>query len=187
MVTILTGTDRIGSRSSEIALILKGLYDELKAPAEIMELRDVGLTDLEPKHYGEGKPAKIEKAVDHLLKSDGLHLVVPEYNGSMPGALKLFIDHWKFPDSFEHRAVSFVGLGGRFGALRPVEHLQQVFGYRNSFIYPDRVFLTDIWTTLKDGELQDETAMALLKDQTQGFCRFIQALKGEKLLGSTPS
>ena len=55
---------------------------------------------------------------------------------------------------FEHRAVSFVGLGGRWEDCDPIEHLQQVFGYRNSFQYPDRVFITNVWDVLKMEQLK---------------------------------
>ena len=47
----------------------------------------------------------------------------------------------KFPESFEKRPVCFTGLGaGIWGALRPVEQLQAIFGYRNAYLFPERVF-----------------------------------------------
>ena len=121
--------------------------------------------------------------MDRLLEADGLICVVPEYNGGFPGALKHFIDHWKYPDSFEHRPVAFIGLGGMFGGLRPVEHLQQIFGYRNAFIFPDRIFMQNVWNVLSEGTLKDEKIGDLLKGQAQGFGRFIKALKSENLHG----
>jgi len=108
-------------------------------------------------------------------------MIIPEYNGSMPGALKLFIDHWKFPDSFERRPVCFVGLGGRFGGLRPVEHMQQIFGYRNAFIFPDRVFLCNVWNLVENDKLMDETIDQLLNKQIKDFSRFVAALKNDGL------
>ena len=148
-----------------------------------MNIKDVGLGELDKESYGDEKPKALNDAVEELLKTDGLVVIVPEYNGSMPGALKYFIDHWRYPESFEHRPVAFIGLGGRFGGLRPVEHLQQVFGYRNSFIYPDRVFLHNVWGLIKDATIEDDLICKLLKSQAQGFCRFIKALKSEKLHG----
>lgn len=183
MIHILVGTNRPQSKSYEIAKVIKSFYDDLKEPAKIMNLAEIPLSSLEGNHYSEAKPTAINAAIEELLQSDGLVVVCPEYNGSMPGALKYFIDHWKYPDSFEHRPVAFVGLGGRFGGLRPVEHLQQVFGYRNSFIFPDRVFIMNVWSLFKDNKLVDEVCLNLLKNQAQGFCRFIKALKSENLHG----
>ena len=35
-------------------------------------------------------------------------------------------------------------VAGIWGALRPVEQLQAIFGYRNAYLYPERVFLPGI-------------------------------------------
>ncbi len=183
MLHILVGTNREGSRSAEVAEFIKPFYEKEGMETRIMNIKDVGLGELDKESYGDEKPKALNDAVEELLKTDGLVVIVPEYNGSMPGALKYFIDHWRYPESFEHRPVAFIGLGGRFGGLRPVEHLQQVFGYRNSFIYPDRVFLHNVWGLIKDATIEDDLICKLLKSQAQGFCRFIKALKSEKLHG----
>lgn len=181
MIYILVGTDRPKSRSAEVAQFIEPHYQELGHETRIMNLADLDLPSLNGSHYGADKPATIAKAVDDLLTAEGLVVVCPEYNGSMPGVLKLFIDHWKYPESFEHRPVCFIGLGGMFGGLRPVEHLQQIFGYRNSFIFPDRIFLQNVWGVLKEGKIENPTVCELLLKQAQGFSRFIKALKSEKL------
>ena len=55
-------------------------------------------------------------------------MVAPEYNGSIPGALKYFIDLLPFPEAFEDRPVAFVGIAsGRVGRFAyGIEHLQHV-------------------------------------------------------------
>lgn len=183
MIYILVGTDRPGSRSQEVAEFIQPMYKNQGYDTEIMNLIDLDLSSLNGSHYGGDKPEKVSKAVEKLLLADGLVVVCPEYNGSIPGSFKLFIDHWRYPESFEHRPVCFIGIGGRFGGLRPVEHLQQVFGYRNSFIYPDRVFLQNVWTLLNEGKIEEPLVTELLEAQAQGFGRFIKALRSEKLHG----
>ena len=80
-----------------------------------------------PASYAE-KPAAFKKFTDAILAADGVVIVTPEYNGSVPGILKYFIDMLPFPESFEQRPVCFVGLAaGIWGALRPVEQLQAIF------------------------------------------------------------
>jgi hypothetical protein len=61
--------------------------------------------------------------------------------------------------------------------VRPVEHLQQVFGYRNSFVYPQRVFLMNVHKIMQDGVFTDPLMHDLLKSQAEGFQRFTMALK----------
>jgi chromate reductase len=122
------------------------------------------------------------------LQSDGLHVVTPEYNGGMPGVLKYFIDMLKFPESFERRPVCFTGVAaGIWGALRPVEQLQAIFGYRNAHLYPERVFLPQINNLLDaSGRLKDAELFGRLKAQANGFTDFVERLKNVKLRGTKP-
>lgn len=181
MKTILVGTNRPGSNSRKIADIIVGIYAELNECVEIVDLKEFPFHELKADSYGEVLPPQLNAYFQKINKSEGLIVVVPEYNGSMPGVLKYFIDFWSYPDAFEHRPVCFVGLGGIFGGLRPVEHLQQIFGYRNSFIFPDRVFLINVWKILSENKINDSLIMDLLLIQAKGFQKFCRALQSEKL------
>jgi NAD(P)H-dependent FMN reductase len=120
-----------------------------------------------------------------VLQASGLHVVTPEYNGSLPGVLKYFIDMLKFPESFERRPVCFTGLAaGRWGALRPVEQLQAIFGYRNAYLFPERVFMPAVNKVLDaTGRITDAELLERLQKQAEGFIEFVEKLKGVKLRG----
>ncbi len=183
MKHIICGTNRPASKSAEVSRAIQALYSkhDTETP-EIINLETLNLQNLDNEYYGDKKkPQDIAQAIEKIDLSDGLIVVVPEYNGSFPGALKTFIDHWSYPKSFEYRPVCFIGLGGRFGGLRPVEHLQGVFGYRNAFMYPERVFITNVWDIVKNNEIKDEALYALLEKQTKGFIKFVKALNSENL------
>ena len=109
-----------------------------------------------------------------VLDAAGLHVVTPEYNGSFPGVLKYFIDLLKFPESFDRKPVAFVGVAaGTWGALRSVEQLQMIFGYRNAHVYPDRVFVPGVGGKLDpDGRLNDAALDERLARQAKGFAEF---------------
>ena len=177
MKYIISGTNRPGSNSLKISKLMQNIYKELGETTEIIDLQEFKLGDLDGTQYSNNKPVWLEEANKKIKNSDGLLFVVPEYNGSMPGVLKLFIDHLEYPGVFIHRPVSFIGLGGMFAGLRPVEHCQQVFGYRNSFIFPDRVFLPNVWTIMENDTISKAEIMALLVDQAKGFTTFVRALK----------
>lgn len=183
MKYIISGTNRPQSRTRQVAEFVQKLYAEHGEQTEIIDLTDVGLEQLAAAApYGDVVPEKMRAAIEKINSAEGIVVVCPEYNGSMPGALKYFIDHWSYPTSFEFRPIALVGLGGRFGALRPVEHLQGVFGYRNAFIYPERVFISNVNKAFDDeGRLVDENIKTLLKNQTKGFLAFIKALSAAGL------
>ncbi len=180
MIYILAGTNRSDSKTSDVVRIIEASYKNKKIPAEIMNLEvlnDVNIDSL----YGAKTISPLKEMVGKLNTAQGIHLVVPEYNGGMPGVLKYFIDHFEYPKTFEWRPVCFVGLGGRFGGLRPVEHAQQIFGYRNGFQYPQRVFIQNVEKAMVDGKTSDQFLLKLLDEQVEGFAKFILALEGQGL------
>ncbi|HEY8271388.1 MAG TPA: NAD(P)H-dependent oxidoreductase [Pseudobdellovibrionaceae bacterium] len=181
MKYVISGTDRADSNSLKVSKYIQTLCKEMGEEIELIDLREIRNEFLTGPHYGKDQPEGLQAEIDKVVKSDGLIVVCPEYNGSMPGILKYYIDHLKFPDCFEYRPVAFVGLGGMFGGMRPVEHLQQVFGYRNAFIYPQRVFLMNVFKVMKEGELSDPLMRDLLKNQAKGFQGFCKALKDAQL------
>ena len=83
-------------------------------------------------------------------------------------------------------AAGFTGLAaGMWGALRPVEQLQAIFGYRNAHLYPERVFLPQINNLLNaSGRLKDAELLGRLKAQANGFTDFVERLKNVKLRGA---
>lgn len=185
MIVLLIGTNRPGSNTRKVAAHLEEIYGELKVPLRVLDLADLPGEIFSPASYAE-KPKSFQPFANAVLESTGLHVVTPEYNGSLPGVLKYFIDMLKFPESFENRPVCFTGLAaGVWGALRPVEQLQAIFGYRNAHIYPTRVFLPQIYNLLgASGRLGNAELLERLRQQVAGFVEFVEKLKGVKLLGA---
>lgn len=182
MMTLLIGTNRPGSNSRKVAVQIERIYQELNVPLAVVDLATLPLDVFLPTAYAE-KPAAFAPFSDAVLRSSGLHVVTPEYNGSVPGVLKYFIDMLKFPESFERRPVCFTGVAaGMWGALRPVEQLQAVFGYRNAHVFPERVFIPRVYEQLDEaGGLKDPELVQRLKTQAAGFVDFVERLSGKKL------
>ena len=182
MLTLIVGTNRPASNTRKVAAQVEEIYRGLDVPLQVLDLAKLPQEIFLPTSYGE-KPRSFHPFADAILKSSGLIIVTPEYNGGMPGILKYFIDMLKFPESFEERPVCFVGLAaGMWGALRPVEQLQLIFGYRYAYLYPERVFLPKINDLLnQEGRLTDPEILERLKTQAEGFVGFVERLKQIKL------
>lgn len=178
-MTLLAGTNRPGSNTRKVARELEGIYRELGVPLRVLDLAELPAEIFHPSAYAD-KPESFRVFAQGILDALGLVVVTPEYNGSLPGVLKYFIDMLKFPESFEGRPVCFVGLGaGMWGALRPVEQLQMIFGYRNAYLYPQRVFIPAVNTVLDDaGRLKDTELLGRLKAQAAGFIDFVEKIRG---------
>ena len=182
MITLLCGTNRPGSRTRLIAHEVERIYAELKVPLKVLDLSHLPPEIFHPSSYAE-KPKSFHPFAEAILQAEGVIIVTPEYNGGFPGVLKYFIDMLKFPESFEQRPVCFIGVAaGIWGALRPIEQLQQIFGYRNAFVYPERVFIPQVNSVLDDqGRLTSSDILDRLKKQAEGFVPFVEKLKGVKL------
>ena len=178
MITLLSGTNRPGSNTRKVTAIVEGLYRELGVPVQVLDLADLPPEIFSPAAYAT-KPASFARFAEAITGSDGVVVITPEYNGGLPGVLKYFIDMLPFPESFENRPVCFIGLAaGMWGALRPVEQLQLIFGYRNACLFPGRVFLPSVGRLLDDaGQLTDAALRERLREQADGFRRFVAKLR----------
>ena len=178
MIEIIVGTNRRGSLSGILGNCLLDKYHELPVKAQLMRLEDLPPETFTPDAYKE-KPPKVIEFTKRVLCAQGLVVITPEYNGSMSGALKLFIDLLPFPESFENRPVCYIGVAaGQFGGLRPVEHAMQVFGYRNAYNYPKRVFLANSHKVIDPEKgIMDEEISSRLSEQARGFIDFCKSLK----------
>ncbi len=172
-ILIVVGTNRPGANALRIGKIIQGIYQKAGETVDLYGLDQMPREIFDASSYA-AKPAGWEKVQQRVVEAKGLHIVTPEYNGGFPGVLKYFIDMLKFPESFEHKPVAFVGEAhGMWGALRPVEQLAAIFSYRNAYLYPERVFIPRVDTVLDgQGKLTDEKIEGLLEKQARGFARF---------------
>jgi NAD(P)H-dependent FMN reductase len=182
MITLLVGTNRPGSNTRKVATQVEAIYQTLNCPVRTVDLGNLPPEIFHPASYA-AKPPAFKPFCDGIVESDGLVVVTPEYNGSIPGILKYFIDMLPFPESFESRPVCFIGVAaGMWGALRPIEQLQQIFTYRSGFLYSERVFLAKINDLLDEtGKFNNPDIPERLRGQAIGFIEFVEKLRGKKL------
>jgi NAD(P)H-dependent FMN reductase len=182
MIAIISGTNRPGSNTRKVTAHVEKIYAALGVKTQLLDLAELPPEIISPNAYAE-KPVGLKNFTDAILAADGLVIVTPEYNGGVPGILKLFIDMLPFPESFEQRPVCFVGLAaGIWGALRPVEQLQAIFGYRNAYLFPERVFMPGIGKVLNEaGQFTNPDLEKRLGKQAEGFVAFVASLRGKKI------
>ena len=181
MKLIITATNRKEALSLKIAFIVKKIYENLgDNSVEILDLKQVPFKDIVENPFSSKASSCLQKLLDKVVQAEALILICPEYNGGIPGLIKHFIDHWIYPESFVYKPVCFIGLGGSFGALNPILHLESIFMYRHSFVFPLRVFIQNVAQILKNEEINNEGINQLLEKQAGNFIKFIRALKTEK-------
>jgi NAD(P)H-dependent FMN reductase len=180
MIVIIAGTNRPGSNTRKVTTHVEKSYTALGIPVQVLDLADLPPEIFLPSSY-EKSPATFKKFIDAILAADGLVVVTPEYNGSIPGVLKYFIDMLPFPESFDQRPVCFVGLAaGLWGAMRPTEQLQQIFAYRNGLVYPERVFVPGVNNQLGENGTLNPVMEKNLRQQATKFVGFVEKVREKK-------
>jgi NAD(P)H-dependent FMN reductase len=182
---IISGTDRSNSNALRVSNYLQQKYREQGVEPGIIDLQDFPTDKVKGGKYGQELPA-VDVFVSNAVKADGLVIVCPEYNGGYPGILKLFIDYLPFPGSLNKKPIALVGeANGDFGALRAVEQLQQVVGYRNAHVFPERVFIPRVNKNFNDESgIQDSFQQELMESQIKNFIPFVREIKKQKVPSS---
>ena len=177
-LAIIVGTDRPNSKSQDMAVYVKEQYRERGVDAHIFSMADFPLGSVVGGLYGKEIP-EIEAFRAPILACDALLFVIPEYNGSFPGVLKVFIDYLPFPDAFKAMPIAYIGISaGAFGSLRAVEQLQMVANYRHALSYPERVFVSRFKSNFSpETGLTVPLQQELLLSQTNGFIDFVKRMQ----------
>jgi chromate reductase len=183
-ILLISGTNRPGSTTLRVSRHVEGIYRAAQIRTELFNLENLPMEMFHPDAY-KTKPPALLAIQEKVLDAAGLHLVLPEYNGSFPGVLKYFIDLLKFPESFDRKPVAFVGVSsGSYGALRAVEQMQMVFGYRNAHLFPERVFISGVFNKFTpEGALTDAAVDERLAHQVRGFGQFCGLFSRKRTAG----
>lgn len=173
MFVVISGTNRRGSNTARVAAVCVRYLESQGHEVKLLDLIDLPPEVLSPDAYFD-RPAGLATFQAAIDEAEGLLTVLPEYNGSFPGVLKLFIDMLEFPRTLTQLPSAFVGIAaGRWGGLRPVEQIEQVFNYRNALLYWKRTFIPAVHEALdEDGELSDEGLAKRLHALLDGFAAF---------------
>ena len=173
MTLIISGTNRPNSNTYKLAKYYQKTLAKKGMDAQLLSLADLPETLIFSDLYGKRSEA-FQAIQDQITKAEKFLFVVPEYNGSFPGILKLFIDACKFPDSFQDKKAALVGLAtGKYGNIRGIEHLTGICNYINLHVLPLKIHIPAIHTEFnEEGDLFKEDTLKFTNDQMDRFIKF---------------
>ena len=181
MITVISGTNRPGSNTRKIAVLIQEMLEGTGEEVTLLDLAELPTEIFADSSYA-SKPGSFAAFQEQMIETDGVLTVIPEYNGSFPGALKYFIDMLSFPESLYEKPAAFVGISsGRWGGLRAVEHLEMVFQYRHAHLFGRRCFIPGVGRILdENGRLTDPDVAERLKKTALDFARFCRNLGADQ-------
>ena len=154
MITIVASTNRPGSSTLKLAKYYRHQIEKRGEQANILSLMDLPDDLIATDLYG--KRSEAFKPIQQLVSaSEKFVFIIPEYNGSFPGVLKVFIDACDFPGTFSEKKAALVGLSsGKYGNIRGVDHFTGVCHYLNLHVMPLKIHISAIRQELNaDGHL----------------------------------
>lgn len=180
MITIISGTNRTGSFTEKLSEYYYKLIQESSSEqVMLLNLGDLPLDYYVNEMYSEeAQVSALSEIQDtYIVPASKFIFIVPEYNGGIPGILKLFIDAIsirKYEDSFFGKKACLTGVSsGRAGNLRGMEHLSGILNYLKVIVYPDRLPVSSIEEVFDNSDsIRDQETMLVIKEQVHGFLHF---------------
>jgi chromate reductase len=166
----------VGSLSStSINRILSRSLIRLAPPD--LEFTEISIGDLPlySQDYDTDYPPEARALKEAISRSDAILFVTPEYNRSIPGALKNAIDWASRPwgqNSFHHIPAGVIGASiGAIGTAVGQQSLRAVLSFCNArqLTSPEAYIQYTPERFRDDGEVVDETTAGFLKDYMEEF------------------
>lgn len=135
---------------------------------------NVHLLSLENLNVWEDNPQLKEIQEQYLIPSQKFVIVMPEYNGSFPGILKLMMDNSDIKKCWWHKKAALVGVAdGRGGNLRGIEHMTNILHYLKMNVFYNKLPLSRINSEInEEGELMNDATITAIRQQIQDFINY---------------
>ena len=180
MITIISGTDR----KDGLTRVLAQHYAAVMQSKTTETVKLLSLQDIPIEFYGEDMykkdtltPEFIAIEDEYMIPADKLFFVIPEYNGSFPGILKLFIDACSIRSKmaiFKGKKAGLVGIAtGRAGNIRGLEHFTSVMMFMGVTVLPNLLPISAFNKYLNaDKKITDEGTLKAIDMQIEAFLNF---------------
>lgn len=173
MNLIISGTNRKRSNSFKVARFYQKQLAKKGVNFDILSLEDLPANIAQTDLYGNRSEA-FARIQEKISAAKLFVFIIPEYNGSYPGILKLFIDACAYPTSFHHKKAALVGVSsGKYGNIRGVDHFTGVCNYMRMHILPLKIHIPLIQNELDDAEdFHDPLSLKFIEEQIEEIIRF---------------
>ena len=175
---VMVGSLRKGSYNAMIARALPALAPEGVTIVPLGSVGDFPLYNFDVQE--KGFPSVVTAVADAIRAADGVILVTPEYNHTIPGVLKNAID-WisRLPNQpFAGKPVALQSASPSVvGGLRAQLHLRHMFVFLDARVLnKPEIIITQVNTKVDaaTGEITDQATRGFIADQLKAFAAFVR-------------
>jgi NAD(P)H-dependent FMN reductase len=173
MITVIAATNRKDSEALDFAkFYAQVLSTQTDEEVKLLALEEEAHDWFHPNMYAEeGQSASVARLQDeYMIPAAKFVFVIPEYNGSFPGALKLFLDACSvraYHETFRGKKAALLGVAtGRAGNLRGMDHLTGILHYLGMIVLPNKLPVSSIRKLAdKQGNITDAETRGVIEKQ----------------------
>lgn len=171
-ILILSCTNRLNSNTLKVSRIYRELLLERGIDAPILDFCDLPRDIAFSEAFGQRTP-KFEQLLNlTVVPNRKFIFVMPEYNGSFPGILKVFLDSVP-PRDWNDKKACMVGVAdGRAGNLRGMEHLTGILNYLKMHVYHNKLPISVVNKMFTGEDTFAAEQLLVCRQQLEGFLNF---------------
>jgi NAD(P)H-dependent FMN reductase len=172
MTTIISASNREGNLTALFAQQCQHFFKKAGEDCQLFYLDELP-SPLSLQSVYEYKTSAFANLSEKLIQpADKLLFVVPEYNGSIPGILKLFMDAIE-PSVFKGKKAALIGISaGRAGNLRGMDHLTDILHYLQVNVMPFKLPVSKLYDLIDNNKVVDKETLHLIKKQVDDLIAF---------------
>ncbi len=174
MIAVVSGTNRKESVSIQVA---NQYADSLRSLGEDVKIID--LEDLPPDmlftalYENAGKNKQFNKFREIMNSAQKLVFIIPEYNGSFPGILKVFLDGLDRSRALTDKKCGLLGISaGDQGAGLALSHFTDILNYCGTHVLGYRLRIPMIGDKMTDNKITNPVYLAKLDKHIQKLLEF---------------
>jgi len=178
-IVAIVGSISEKSNNKKLAEFMKERYKD-KFEIEVLSLKDIPMynedNELDP-------PSVVKEVKSKIKESDGILIVTPEYNHSIPGVLKNAFDWFSRVDRvMVNKPTMIVGASmGALGTVKAQIHLRQILnsgGVAALTLPGNEVLIGSIQDKVDEkGNLTDESTIKFLDKVVDNFVEWADKIK----------
>lgn len=174
-IVLVSCTGRSGSNTRKVCENYALLLQSRNIPVKILDLAHLPSNFLEEELHGR-RSKKFETYIrEYVTDCDRFIFISPEYNGSFPGVLKIFLDS-VHPKEWTNKYACLVGVSvGRAGNLRGMEHLTGILNYLKMHVYYNKLPISVVDKVMDEtGRFNSEDQIKACVNQVEGFINWTE-------------
>ncbi|MEM7375219.1 MAG: NAD(P)H-dependent oxidoreductase [Bacteroidota bacterium] len=174
MITIISGTNSNKSISLQLADIYHDYLQSKGLTSQVLDLREMPTDIIGPNMYHDRPASFVAFQEQYLVPADKFVVVLPEYNGGIPGIFKLMLDVSDIERCYYGKKACITGLSaGRAGNARGLDTLTNIFHYLRMGVFHFKLPISRSFSLMDENQkFTHQPTIELMKEQMDQFVAF---------------